>query len=218
MLTLTEPQLAQLTAERWDRLKQDLRLSEASLHPRYGATREEWRPFASTVTIRALLEDIRSRVNAVLPDFRLYWQAPEESFWGDSVAARQYVAKEFRTADLSVLVIDPVALYDPDTFQRLMLFQDCLASSRTVIITLPPFRVPPRTLWLRNALMNRGMPYFDDYFQPAVPPRRRLAAQCGWNVTDRDDIQRLILAAAGQLGSETERAGDSAFIRHGAPQ
>jgi len=43
-----------------------------------------------------------------------------------------------------------------------------------------------------------------------VPPRRKLAAQCCWNVNDASDIQRYILAAAGHIGQERRQAARSA--------
>ena len=81
---------------------------------------------------------------------------------------------------------------------------------RTVIIALPPFGLAPGLLRLRASLLDRGSPYFDDYFQPVVPPRRKLAAQCCWNVNDASDIQRYILAAAGHIGQERRQAARSA--------
>ena len=123
--------------------------------------------------------------------------------------------EEFNTSDLSVLIIDPVAIYNGDIFQRLMLFQDSLANDRRVIVTLPPFDIPSQLLRLRSALVNRAMPYFNDYFQPAVPPIRRLSAQCAWNVADGDDIKRHILIAAGNLGMTRTSDESSPFMRHG---
>ena len=116
---------------------------------------------------------------------------------------------------LSVLIIHPVAIYHPDVFQRLMLFQDCFADSRTVILTLPPFGAHPELVRLRTALIKRGKPYFNDYFRPIVPPRRRLAAQCGWHVSDADDVARHILAAAANLSEVRPVAARSAFVSEG---
>lgn len=216
VLTLKRDDLEALSADRWLRLGEDFKLSKAFLLSRYEKTREDWRPFASADNISSVLDRIKNQVNISLKNHRLNWHRPDESFWTDIFAARDFVDKEFNTGALSVLVIDPVALYHFDIYQRLMLFQDSLTSSRTVIFSLPPFGVPRRILRLRSALMKLAMPYFDDYFQPAVPPRRSLAAQCGWNVSDTDEIQRLILAAAGQLASDNETPEMSAFIRHGS--
>ena len=112
-------------------------------------------------------------------------------------------------------IIDPVAIYQADIFQRLMLFQDSLANDRRVIVTLPPFDIPPLLLRLRAALATRATPYFDDFFQPAVPPTRRLSAQCAWNVADGDDLKRHILIAAGNLGMPQTPDDSSPFTRHG---
>jgi hypothetical protein len=144
---------------------------------------------------------IKNQVNAAFHGYRLYWQGPDETFWTNTSAAKSFVTKDFETGELAVLIVDPVALYHPDIYQRLMLFQECLTHSRMSSRSRPS-ACRPRSCAC-TALLNRGMPYFDDFFQPAIPPRRRLAAQCGWNVSDTDDIQRLILAAAGPARRES---------------
>ena len=70
------------------------------------------------------------------------------------------------------------------------------------------------SIGLRQALFRRTGPYFNDYFRPSVPPTRRLVAQCGWNAVDTEDVQRLLIAAAGRL-SATQAGASSPFTRQG---
>jgi TIR domain len=214
VLTMTREEFDGLGSVQHNRLRADLNLDDTFLAARYGAARADWKPYAGSQSVTAFLDTLRNTVNAALRSHRLAWRLPDDSFWSDIQSARQFVRDEFNTSDLSVLIIDPVAIYNGDIFQRLMLFQDSLANDRRVIVTLPPFDIPPLLFRLRDALANRATPYFDDYFQPAVPPTRRLAAQCSWNVADGDDIKRHILVAAGNLGMSRTPDEASAFIRH----
>jgi hypothetical protein len=200
-LTLTLAEFEGLGSQLHARIYRDFKLAEKFLKARYGRARQDWKPYAGSQPITGLLEKIQSGVNAALKTHRIEWRQPDEPFWTHIPAAKKFVNDDFNTSVLSVLIIDPVAVYHIDVLQRLMLFQDSLVSDRRVIVTLPPFGVPPRLIRLREALANRATPYFDDYFQPAVPPKRKLSAQCAWNVTDVEDIKRHILAAAGYLGA-----------------
>jgi hypothetical protein len=215
VLTLTQAEVAAFDAVTWNDIKASFHVADGILRARYDAIREDWRPFRGKETIATVLGNVCNDVNDTLEGYRLSWKVPGEAFWTDIAAARAYVTGEFETAELSVLIVDPIALHVRRVYQRLMLFQNSLTRSRTVVVTLPPFAAPPRILRLRNALMNLGTPYFDDYFQPSVPPRRRLSAQCGWNVADTEDIKRLILAAAGQLAGDNEPKMASTYLRHG---
>jgi TIR domain len=216
VLTMTKTELAEFGPEQWQQISDDFGLPQNEISERYGPTRADWRPFGGYETIATVLEKIKTQMAAAFQAFRPYWSSPDESFWLDALRARCYVRTEFDTGEIAVLIVDPVALHRREVYQRLMFFQESLSSSRAVVLTLPHFNVQPEILRLRSALMNRGTPYFDDYFQPAVPPRRRLAAHCGWNIADLEDIRRLILAAAVHLGAEADRDTGSTFLRHGS--
>lgn len=197
VLTLTNDDVGKLQDESLAAIAQDFNLSGAALAARYGATRREWRPFDGAATIETLMHDTRLELNAGLPGRSLVWRLPPDEFWSGGIkAAQDFVDGSFKPAELSVLVVDPVALQRHPVYQRLMLFQDRLGNGRTTILTLPPFAAPPHILGLRTALMTHAVPYFDHYFKTTVPPHRHVAAQCGWNVSDSHEMRRLILAAA----------------------
>lgn len=214
VLTATLGDLQRLSDERRAWMLEDFKLVPADLLARYRATREEWHPFGGADPIALILEQLRDEVNAALGHYRLDWRQPDETFWTDIVAARDFVNKEFKTGELAVVVIDPVAMYNPEIYQRLMLFHDCLANEKITIVALPPFAPPHELVNLRRALFSRTLPYFDDYFQPRVPPVRKVLAQCGWNVMDREDVRRLLVAAAGRLSIASSDVA-SPFVRQG---
>ena len=214
VLTATLGDLERLSDERLAWLLEDFRLAPADLPARYRGTRAEWHPFGGADSIAVILEHLRNEVTAALGQHRLEWRQPDAPFWTDIVTARDFVNKEFKTGELAVLVIDPVAMYNPEIYQRLMLFHDCLANENVTIVALPPFAAPNELVKLRHALFSRTLPYFDDYFQPRVPPVRKVLAQCGWNVVDCEDVRRLIVAAAGRLSIAPGEVA-SPFVRQG---
>lgn len=212
ILTLSQANLVDTTPATRAMLLQEFGLDDAGLAFRYGARRDQWRPFDAKRSIAELMETLRADVTHRLPGLALQWRGPADSFWEDIDAAQEFVNQDFLPAELSVLVIDPVAMYRHELYQRLMLFQDCLASSRTTIVTLPPFGAPANVLSLRDALIKRTKPYFDNYFRPSVPPLRPMAAHCGWNVGDADEVRRLLLAAASGLVQTPAPVLGAAFL------
>jgi TIR domain-containing protein len=214
VLAATQPELEALSAARWAQIEADFGIPKADLLARYRAARLDWRPFAQQLGVLATFDEVLKQINLEMTQHKLSWRVPDASFWADRpAAAQEFINRDFSTARLAVLAIDPLSIYEPFVLQRLMMFQDAMASSTTVIMTLPPFGPPENIVRLRRALIDRAVPYFDDYFRRRVPARRKLMAQCGWNVGDWDDVQRHILAAADNLG-EGGINRTSAFLRH----
>ena len=210
VLTLDQAALESMGAERLASVKADFGFEKSDLVERYGMERAGWHPYSSDASIDAILDKVRKSINLALQDYRVDWQLPGPTFWTDIQEANAFVENEFRTGVLSVLIIDPVAIYHGDVFQRLMLFLDSFESQQTAIVMLPPFGVSSEVLRVRAALHKQGTPYFNDYFRPVVPPKRRILAQCSWNVIDTEELQRhILMAAAGRYGAT--RAG---AVRH----
>lgn len=217
VLTLTQADAVSLGADVWARLSARFHLPVTMLQSRYGPGRDDWRPFNGADTIAKVLDDVAQHVNSRLGERRIEWKKPADAFWDDqSPVARVFVESEFEKAPLAVLVVDPVALDYLPVYRRLMLFQDSLARSGTIVLTLAPFGGPRRIARLREALLSSGQPYFDPYLAPEVPPRRRVAAHCDWDVTGAGDIERMLLTAAGKLTEDAEPRKASAFLSHGA--
>lgn len=207
VLTLTSDQLALLEPDALSGIAQDFGLADAALAQRYGPARDDWRPFDGSRTIAQILHEMRLRLNAGLPDRALVWRAPPPEFWSGNIkAAQEFVNTTFKAGELSVLVVDPVAIHRHAVYQRLMLFQDRLGDDHATILTLPPFAPSASVLGLRSALMTTAVPYFDHYFKSTAPPHHHVAAQCGWNVSDADEMRRLILAAADDGSTAAARA------------
>ena len=203
VLTLTQSDLARFGPTFGEETASRLNISREELLSRYGATRRDWKPLGSTRTIGHILDDMREHLNQQIDGRRFRWDFEPEGFWDQDVTeVTKQFARRFPHAKLSVVIIDAVALQDPQVYRRLMLFQSCWSSQRTAILVLPPFAGDPRLARLREWLKDRGAPYFDPYFEPLQRPEVRVLAQCGFGINDEDDIRRLLLVSIGQFLSE----------------
>jgi hypothetical protein len=213
VLTARLEELLGLSAERRQWLLEDFGLTPQALTDRYGRERHEWRPFGGADSIGEILARLPGEMDT--GQYRFEWKQPDETFWDNARAASEFVKNEFKASELAVLLIDPVAVNEPERiYPRLMLFQECLADERVTIVALPPFAAPDPLVKLRQALLSRTVPYFDDYFEPRVPPARKLLAQCGWNAVDTADVRRLLVSAAGRLPA-APRDARSPFVSQG---
>ncbi len=218
VLTLTDKRLNELKAEQLKSIEDEFGLSRPQIAARYGPRHEDWRPLAGTASIADLLEGMRREIEKAFTEPRrsIAWHKPEATFWDDMDYARQFVEREFQGRELSLLLIDPIALScDHEALKRLNLFHRCFGDHRTVVAVLPPFDMP-MLMALKKALLNCGTASFDEYFRPRVPPDRRLLAQCVWNTIDSDDIRRHLLLAFGDHALKPERLEKSPLLRMGA--
>jgi len=158
VLTMTLKEFDALGDEERDQIRADLNLDCEFIRERYyGPTRDDWKPYAGSQSIAAIIETIQSSVNADLDSHRLEWRIPDATFWSDIQSAKQFIRREFNTSDLSVLIVDPVAIYKGGISQRLMHFQASLGDCRRVILMLPPFDFPSQLIRLRDALTSQGL-------------------------------------------------------------
>ncbi len=215
VLTLTREQLEDLQPDRKTWVP-EFGVSQADIAAQYGLTRDEWRPLAGRVSINTLLTDMKSEIERGLVGRPVTWREPDAELWDSKNTSdwSKFASEVFEKSELSVLVIDPIAICHPDIFQRLMCFQESFARPQTVVVVLPPFGVPLLTK-LRQALLNRGTPCFNAYFAPVFPPGRRQLAQYLWNASDADDMRRHLLAAASALVAEHKAPERSPYLRQG---
>ncbi|WP_295393468.1 hypothetical protein [uncultured Thiodictyon sp.] len=218
VLTLTCEQLHEISPDRLQWIETDYGVSLSDLALQYGSTRDDWRPLAGKEAITDLLANVRIEIENAIPRRHVAWREPDDEFWARPAVVSRFVKADFLSGELSLLIVDPVAIYHPDIFHRLVCFQDCFANPHMVIVVLPPYSVPRRIAAIKHALGNQGTPCFDDYFRPSVPPKRRLAAQFVWNAIDGDDIRRHLLMAASDLVMKPAASRRSSFIRQGAPR
>jgi len=215
VLTLTEGELDDLHDTAWDEIQSQLGIDRVTLSKRYGPTRGDWRPLDGRLTIASMLSDLRDRINAeakaVHPGLRFRWEPLPDVFWNDIDSARQHAGR-FASAQLSVLVIDPVATYLRSVYQR-MNYLESWTRSHTAVFVLPPLPFDPVYQRLLTWLGQLGAPYFDPYFHPGLPPRVRLAAQCALPVNDDRELERVMLSTIGGFLLSTQSVTPSRYLK-----
>jgi hypothetical protein len=212
ILTMTQSEVDTLEHNAWNKLQDDLGITKASLAQHYGTQRTDWHPFGSPDGIWRILEKIMDEINREVKNLRFRWELVGDDFWNDDDATRRYAAN-FLSAPMSLVVIDPIALYKLPVYRRLMALQDCFENDKSAIMVLPPFPMPDPSRNLRRLVRTCGQPVFDPYYEPQIPPKSKLTAHCGMSLGDEMDIKRLLLCALGYFVLETQPAAMPAYMR-----
>lgn len=116
---------------------------------------------------------------------------------------------------LSVIVVDPLSLYEPYVAKRFSWLSKCFDNENAIVFSPPPFQYEPLR-YLRNQSRFLGMPNFDRYFDPPVPTTRRMA-QCSLALTDEQDMERMLLAGLGAFVPTATRTPKPAVLAMGNP-
>lgn len=207
VLTLTQDQAQALgPAEREDVCNR-LGIAPQALCDRYGATRRDWRPFGSDLTIGNVLRDVRQSINAQLKGGRtMGWDLPDDRFWTDMAQAKAFVGRMVQ-ARIGAIVIDPVALSQPRVLGRVALFDACKRVDTIAIMVLPPFAASEQVTRFRAWVEEFGTATVQPYFEPPLDPDDVVLARCGLGVDHIDEIRRHVQMSVGQFMRFAARAG-----------
>jgi hypothetical protein len=199
------PDFADFT-ESLDTLTKTIEIGDkAELIARYGKTRMEWKPICGNSTnVKALLDDLRDQVNVISSDANFRWAPVSDAFWDDpdvAIATAKKLAK-----GLSVIVIDPISLYDPKVYRRFNDLKDngCFDNENAVVLVLSHFKMSAPILSFRDLIKKVARQVFNDYYQPGV--RKIPYARCSFNFGDELGLSRPVLATIKQ------------FLHHSQPQ
>jgi len=163
------------------------RLQWADVRGRYGASALDWRPTGDR-TIVELLEGVRVRVNAKLeePD-RFSWKFVDLTS-GEGIDLVPKLHKQ-----PSVVVLDPVSLYDPDFSRAMQGLKRYVLERQSVILALSPNLRNDEDVY-GKCLRELSVPLFDDYFIPEIPPIGEFAARWMPEVQLESQIDPLVRA------------------------
>jgi hypothetical protein len=160
-------------------------LTWADVRTRYGRDALDWCP-RDEDTIVTLLEDIRVRVNAGLdPDDRFQWTYVDLT---DPANYRKNVRRVYEQP--SVVVIDPVSLFDDYCAGVLRDLEDYVVKEESVIVSLSPSVLSADDVQAMYFKSVVGI--LDDYLQPKIPPGAIFAARCALDVRRTSQIDPLI--------------------------
>jgi hypothetical protein len=153
---------------------------------RYGPSALDWQPVGNR-TIVELLEEVRVRVNANLDETsdHFKWR------YVDLTTEEGTELAENLHKHTSVVIFDPISLYDPYCSAAMRLLNRYVLEKQSVIISLSPTLKSDEDFY---ASYVRGLclPTFDDYFNPAIPPHGEFVARCAPEVQRVTQIDRLV--------------------------
>jgi TIR domain len=179
---------------------------------RYGASRNDWKPFGGGQTIWAVLDDIKNKLNTRTNVQRFRWMPVEEVFWVGSVDEFAAEAVKLESQRPSVIVIDPVSLFAIPVSSRLPVIKDCFRRPDCLILTLAPFAMPTPGVYLRELSWKLGFPYLTTYGDPATVAIEPPFASCFINVGDSDEVKRLLRLGLGVQAVATARPEAAAYL------
>jgi hypothetical protein len=196
VLTATRKEMSALDAAVWDELEKDLEMPKAKLLERYGdgAARLDWQPFGGGEGVVSLLDKLVDDINLAVGEQKFHRELVGDDFWQSDAAAEAYAPRFI--PNVSLVVIDPIALYVNLVFRRLVLLQKSFESDLSVILLLPPFAPPATFQRLRQRVRMAAAGLLKDFLEPPVPLTRTLA-NCGVCVADEGDIKRLMRMTVG---------------------
>jgi hypothetical protein len=160
-------------------------LTWAKVRDWYGRTALEWRPHGGE-TIVALLEEVRVRVNAKLsPADQFQWKYLDLTNDKDYAQNVRDMYKE-----PSVLLFDPISLYDSICPGALLRFKAYVRREESVMISLSPN--VERAGDLHAMYLMSVSNILEDYLQPEIPPGDVFGARCALDLQRTSQIDALI--------------------------
>jgi hypothetical protein len=171
----------------------------ADLLPFYGPEPTDWRPFRNpTDTIRDIMSKVGWQLNLAMrrvasktemPYKPLRWEMTGD-FWSDTDEAQ---AERDKLEDgKSVIVIDPLSLYDEDINFRFGKLAQTFMNKEALVMVFAPFVLPTPTNIFRALVNARATRIYEFFYEPAMTGDESFA-KCGPDVGDEMDIKRWLL-------------------------
>jgi hypothetical protein len=182
----------------------------------YGAKPTEWRPFDSSMDIATLMDSVQGMVNTNLlkagrAQDRFRWQEIGKALWAsDDIDEIEREARRLG-AELSVIIIDPLSLYDSAVRERLDYLYRSLTNNKALIMVLAPYALPAPMNQIRKVIKGGANRIFNHFFEPEFQAHAPYA-KCGADVCDPLDIKRWLLTALRPDAGAPPAARQNAFL------
>ena len=183
---------------------------------RYGQSREEWLPFgADGLTVENMLNDVELDVNQSLAHANhtpIRLVPVDQSFWSDDVVAVENITRELANSH-TLVVIDPLSLYDENVRARVDRLRDCFSSNGVAVVMLGPFGLGARGPAISGHVRAMAQDLYRHFFDPVLPLPVNLSASAA-NISDLSQIKRYLLLALGRANPLPPSPSQIAFISH----
>jgi hypothetical protein len=158
----------------------------------------DWRPFGGLQYIGGILDDLKGGIEAQKGAPRFVWWDIDDRCWGNQEQMNGALAE--LAGNLTLVIVDPISLYDEDVRARRDKVRYRLMDARTVISVLAPFPISPRAVHLRKLIKGSAEELYDVFYSPPFSAATAL---------DHLDVQRLLGTVLGAEAVTT--APKSAF-------
>jgi hypothetical protein len=184
----------------------------ADLTSYYGDTPQDWRPFGSTKSIWTLMDELKDEINNFIPNRPIRWELIGNDFWSDDFGTRQQEASRL-TPGWSVIVIDPISLYDNEVLYRVHNhLHSAFKNPRSVFISLPPFAMLTPYAHCRALLQQMASQIFDHHYNLHTFADES-HAKCNLNIGDALDFKQCLLTSVG-IGVRAGQTASSPVFLH----
>ena len=179
----------------------------ADLTSYYGDKPQDWRPFGSAKSIWTLMDELKDEINKFIPDRPIRWELIGDDFWSSNFQTRQREASRL-TPGWSVIVIDPISLYDNEVLYRINSHLPlAFKNPRSVFISLPPFAMLTPYVHYRELLEQMAAQVFYNYYNLHMFADES-HAKYHLNIGDKSDFQQCLLTSVG-IGLRTGQTAAS---------
>lgn len=184
----------------------------------YGCSWRDWKPFHGNAPIWDLLQGAKDLINQITKGKPFRWQPLDDIFYDYDNADSYAIDKEIKLMEstLSILVVDPLSLYDPLVKWRFERMYSLFSNPNILIFVLPPIPIPSTTSAMRQIMNNVAKPVFDHFYNPPI----HLAnyAACAGLLNDEMDIRRWLLMMIGTQFRAEPFSTDVTYLKYRSNQ
>lgn len=177
--------------------------SPADLLPYYGPKETDWRPFRNPAeTISTIMARVGWQMNRAMrkairkSKTKMAYKPLRWELVGDFWSGTQEANTELDKLEdgKSVIVIDPLSLYDNDINYRFGKLHRTFLNKDALVMVFAPFNLPTPTNVMRALVSARATQIYEYFYEPAMTSGESFAT-CGPDVGDEMDVKRWLLTA-----------------------
>jgi hypothetical protein len=199
--------------EPWVTMSKKLKMQSQHLANCYGGHRRDWKPFGKDENIGDVLDRLRASLETLAGGERFRLDYMPEAFWSPHAEEATLEAAKLGNG-LSLLVIDPISLYDPMVRTRFEFLDRCFENPQAAIMLLAPFGPAERTTVLRDLIKDMASKVYTQFYEPTIKIKTKNASANFSLMTDDEvDVRRMMLTILRRRSTARQRTAGSPFLR-----